>query len=226
MIQNNMLLGNGAYANVEDNDLCKTWSVASYADIVFVNGEPQGTGARIEANNATYPYTRGFIAGAIIQDDGNGLYSLSSGSNGYFYYSGTAPAPTIISFTLTPADSGTNMYIKAPSNSYAKRSNLEYDVFTVESVNKQELRFTTPNVYTSFNKVISIFATYIKTNTTKSWEDIREYIRDEVRHPQVRAWANKVLDDLPTNTTNIKTSNLAATLRQNMWNFLKDNGTI
>lgn len=226
MIQNNMLLGNGAYANVEDNELCKIWSIARYEDITFTNGEPDGTGARIEPDDATYPYTRGYIAGAIIQDDGNGLYSLSSGSNGYFYYSGTAPAPTIISFTLTPGDSGTNMYVNTPANSYVLRSGLEYSTFTVESLNKQELRFTTPNVYTSFNKVISLFLRNVTTTTTKSWEEVRELIRDEVRHPQVRAWANKILDDLPTNSTNIRSAGLAATLRQNMWNFLKDNGTI
>jgi len=31
-----------------------------------------------------------------------------------------------------------------------------------------------------------------------SWEDIRKKIRDNVRHPVVRAWANKVIESVTT----------------------------
>lgn len=228
MIQSNMLLGNRAFANVEDNLISRVWSIANDADIVWTNGEPSGEGARIEADDATYPYLLGVIAGAIINADGTGISSLSAGSNGYFYYSGTAPAPTIISFTLTPpTPTNGNGYISAPTNAYAKKNNKSYDTLTIESVNKSELDFTTPNVYTSFNKVISIFTNEVKTNTLNTWEDIRQLIREEVRHPHVRAWANKVLDDLPASSTAITTSGLANTLKTNMWTFFKDgNGNI
>lgn len=228
MIQSNMLLGNRAFANVEDNTISKIWSIANDADIIWTEGVPSGEGARIEANNAVYPYLMGVIAGAIINADGTGISSLGAGANGYFYYSGTAPAPTIISFTMTPPiPANDNGYITAPTNAYAKKNNKSYDTLTIESVTKSELDFTTPNLYTSFNKVLQIFTDEVKTNTLNTWEDIRQLLREEVRHPHVRAWANKVLDELPASSTNITTQGLSNTLKTNMWVFLKDgNGDI
>ena len=46
MINNNMLLGNGTYANVENNTDSLIWSVPE-ADIIWDAGEPSGYGARI-----------------------------------------------------------------------------------------------------------------------------------------------------------------------------------
>jgi len=46
MIDNNMLLGNGAFANVENNTDSLIWSLPE-AEIEKVNAEPTGVGARI-----------------------------------------------------------------------------------------------------------------------------------------------------------------------------------
>jgi len=144
MIQHNMLLGNGGFANVDNNIICQVWSIANDEDLYDPEtGDLLGEGARIEADDAVAPFQYGIIAGAIIEASGEGISSLSARSNvledsnencGFFYYSGTAPSPTIISFELTPTfDEG---YINTPANSYKKNGNKSYDTFTVESRNK------------------------------------------------------------------------------------------
>ena len=219
MIQNNMLLGNGAYASVEGQTISRIWSIANDADIEWTDDEPSGEGARIEANDAVAPYLHGIIAGAIIDATGNGIASLprhrgNDKNFGYFFYSGTAPSPTIISFTLTPTLA--NGYIKVPYNSH---TDPKYNTLTIESVTTQELRFTTPNILTSYNKVIDIFNA--KVIPDYSWEDIRQSIRDEVRHKYIREWAIKIIDTMIANNAS-RNNSIKNTMISNMSYFLKD----
>ena len=234
MIDDNMLLGNGAYANVDDNISSCVWDT-TYTGTPIENTESlPGGGACVMNNNLSITTYKGIIAGAIIGDDGTGIESLSAGSNGYFFYSGTAPAPTIISFTLTPTIDS-NGYINVPANSYSKHStridgvteSRAYDVLTIESREKYNLYLTTPNVYTSFNAAINVINTYITNNSTKSWEDLRTAIRENVRHLRVREWAiakiNYAASSNENSMTNTDTRN---GLRASMADFLKSNGSI
>lgn len=234
MIQKDMLLGNGAFATVEGHTNQKVWSVANTDDIVWEDGVPEGEGARVHGSvtqamknehpeilSAVGSY-EGVVAGAIISASGDGITSLPPYSNGnadtcgYFYYSGTAPAPTIIKYTMTPTINS-NGYITSPRN---KQTDPQYDTITIESINKQELQLTTPNIYTSFNKVIEIFDTYF--NGHNSWEDIRAIIREEVRHAPTREWAIKVIDNAQGNSANsVVASATVSTLKTNMAYFLK-----
>jgi hypothetical protein len=220
-----MLLGNGAYASVEGQTISRIWEVTPHDNITWdelewVDGEPVGAGARVEANDAVAPYLHGIIAGAIIDATGNGIASLprherSNDKNfGYFFYSGTAPSPTIISFTLTPTLA--NGYIKVPYNSH---TDPKYNTLTIESVTKQELRFTTPNILTSYNKVIDIFNA--KVMPDYSWEDIRQSIRDEVRHKYIREWAIKIIDTMIANNAS-RNNSIKNTMISNMSYVLKD----
>ena len=214
MIQENMLLGNGVYAQVESQDISKIWNPTTEV------------GAKIEANDAVAPYTKGIIAGAIVDVNGGQITTLPRLTDAYFYYAGTAPAPTIITFTLTP-DFEDN-YIKTPANDYKKYHNdttyVPYNSITIASVHTQYLRFTTPNIYTSYNKVINLFKTYIKDGTDKTLVDLREALIEEVRHTKVREWASHILD-LHTNDT--FTTTLSATLQNEMSDFLKNsNGEV
>ena len=200
MIENNMMLGNGAFANVEGNTTSITWSV-NEDQIVWENQatrQPQITdtsyGARIEPTNNP-PRNMGIIAGAIVNADGEGIASLASGSSAYFFYAGTAPAPTILSFTLTPQLNGSN-YIITPKNKRSSGS-VKYNTITIGSVTDQELRFTTPNIYTSYNQAVEILAGISISNQSgvqTDWVAARENIREKVRHAYVRQWANKVID--------------------------------
>ena len=203
MIDNNMLLGDGTYANVENNTSSCVWSLPE-VEIVYTEGVPSGEGARINgtisvSDTSDYPAGNyvGVIAGAIVDVTGHGISQLYAEDNpgnnkpqaGYFYYSGTAPAPTRIIFTMVPTVNSSG-YVNAPANSYTS-SEKPYNSLKIISKTEQELRFTTPNILTSYNKVIDIFIHHIGPGYT--WEDVYDEIRDNVRHPAVRAWAAHVL---------------------------------
>lgn len=91
-----------------------------------------------------------------------------------------------------------------------------YNTITFESINKQDLHITAPNFITSYNKVLDILGEISQTITDKSeseneavinsikeshqnapndmlktdwsWEQLRDAIRDEVRHPLIRKY--------------------------------------
>lgn len=195
MIQKNMLLGNGGFASVENNITSRIWDPDSSIQIAN-NKNLSGSGALIDDGSRQF----GVIAGAIIDIAGNGIVKLKKeGSTaepeipdkGYFYYSGTAPAPTIIEFTMTPIIDS-SQYIVSPRNSKSS-GDPKYNTITIKSANVQELRFTTPNLFSSYNKAIEIFKA--KANNNYTQEDIRQSLRDEVRHASVRAWAIEVVNN-------------------------------
>lgn len=233
MIDDNMLLGNGAFANVEEMAVSRVWIIegsdTSYDNEIewsggsWGSGTPSGEGARVEANSATYPYSYGVIAGAVVDASGTGISSLQPNLSdsptdtnvGHFFYSGTAPAPTCINFTFTPT---INNYVTTPANSFTS-PNTPYSTITVGSLTQQKLYFTTPNILTSFNTVIKIITDDKEKND--SWENIRKHIREQVRHQAVRQWAIKVI-----NYGESKNSS-EATLKTLMSYFLKDSsGTV
>ena len=229
MIKDNMLLGNNAYAQADTAKESKIW------DPERSGGEHPLGSARINgtvtgSENPASEYTPGnyvgIIAGAIVDIDDKGISSLPAYNGnaitaGYFYYSGTAPAPIQLSFTLTPKL--LDDYISIPGNKYKNENGNAYNTITIESVNAQTLRFTTPNVYTSYNKVINIFKTMI--NNTNGWEDVRNAVRDQVRHPRVREWGMKCLDyeiaQINDATALLTDSTHLASIVSNMTQFLK-----
>jgi len=104
-------------------------------------------------------------------------------------------------------------YITVPFNSYTSPT---YNTITIKSLNEINFNFTTPNIFTSYNKVLDIFSQEnINSNTTKTWTDIYQMIRDTVRHPAMRAWATAVIDFQTKNNVEI-TNTAYTTLRRNM----------
>ena len=190
MINTSMLLGDGTYATVGDDLESRIWNTAS--EVQSPNAlNMTGGGACIDGG-----IYHGMIAGAIIDASGNGVESLPAGESAYFFYAGNAPAFTEIQFSLTPRVDSGSFYITSPRNKHSTLTlehPYEYNTITIESRTQQKLVFTTPNIYTSYNKAIELFHKYIVANTY-SWEDVRKYIRDEVRHAAVRAWAIQVVD--------------------------------
>ena len=83
------------------------------------------------------------------------------------------------------------IYINTPANKFTNE-NIPYNTITIGSQTIQELHFTTPNILTSYNTVIKIINTYCGTG--ESYENIRKYIREQVRHQGVRQWAIKVIN--------------------------------
>lgn len=118
-----------------------------------------------------------------------------------FYYSGTAPAYPILEFELTPVFNATTLYISTPSNRFDRQpefdNSIKYNTFTVESENKYEFKFTTPNIYTSYNTAAQIFMA--SEENERLVDDIYPLIRENVKHYAVRAWAMRILDQLKDN---------------------------
>ena len=182
MVGSNMLLGNGVYASIDDDLKSRIYD----PDLV------KGT-ACIDAGDRL----TGTIAGAIIDASGNGIRSLPVGAPAYFYYAGNAPAYTIIEFDLVPKFND-NYYISSPINSFVNENTL-YNTIVVESLHSQEMRLTTPNIFTSYNKVLKIFDTMITAQVNDSYkytlEDIRANIRDQVRHQGIRQYAISLITE-------------------------------
>lgn len=257
MIDNNMLLGNKAYANVSNDTNSLIWApAANDADIEYNDWVPVGVGARIAGTLSEYEYVmqssgvgaegyienenhelepdyhylttesgvylhfnvpsrvnpetgepfiehypatyHGRIAGPIVDVNGQGIDSLGNDEYGYFYYAGTAPSPTVITFTFQ-ISTNINGYINQPANridNIVNNTNSAngnyYNQFIITSKESQILKFTTPNLLTSFNRLIRIID--LKYNNENEWEAIYKDIRDKVRHPAVRAWAVRVID--------------------------------
>ena len=246
MIDESMLLGNGAYANVSNELRACTWDpdtedpseqIAHSTNNVTVTVVDEQTGVASEVEitdpvsggGATVDYntptgTMGIIAGALVNADGQGITTLSANSFGYFFYAGTAPAPTAITFTLTPILDDSTGYITTPENTI--HGTKSYNTFTIESTHKQELRFTIPNLYTSYNKALDVFNTYCTDAYT--WEQLRREMRDQVRHPAIREWAIKCIDfavgetNLEAIADNTKLSSLKSHLQKVLLNISGD----
>ena len=116
---------------------------------------------------------------------------LPIGQEAYLYYAGTAPAPVTLYFQLTPIMDSGSYYIISPANKFVTPE-LPYNTIKLVSTKEHNFSFTIPDIYSSYNQVIQILNTLIRANG--AWLTIREYIRANVKHPAVRAWANRVLD--------------------------------
>ena len=259
MIENNMLLGNKAYANVESQTESLIWSIPQ-DQIEIVYGELLvGEGARIDGTITERKYAEnsreifatenldiltdeneekiyadqaddfipdyreylpgvytGKIAGAIVDVNGNGIPYLAPNVNGYFYYAGTAPSPTIISFEIMPHFNSSG-YFDAINNSYTNIS-LPYNTITIESEHVQTLKLTTPNLITSYNKAVKILH-------ERKFSDViglRKLIRDEIRHPIVRQWVSSLVSDATgINSISQVTANEIASSMQDMFRHSK-----
>ena len=148
-----------------------------------------------EINELTGKFIRGArIAGPYITSSKAEIISLApatalNNNVEYFYYAGNAKSYPIISFILKPRLNN-NYYIEN-INSKFNTSDKTYNTITIESVHKNDFKFTTPGLYTAYNQTISIFSNLPETPV---WEEVRAKIRDEVKHSKVRAWANIVID--------------------------------
>ena len=226
MIEANMLLGNGAYANIQNQLEGCIWDPDQTS-----SGHPLGTaricgtitelaygtnGRNIFAMQSGYPIVTesgeyikydmpsdfeedyreltpgeykniGVIAGAIVDATNKGITSFSPGSQGFFFYAGTAPSPTLIEFSLTPEFSSGG-YFTSISNKYTYPT---FNTITITSEREQKLVMTAPSLYTNYHTALEI----MKTLYNKSIVEVRQDIRNNVKHPAVRAWCMALLSD-------------------------------
>ena len=129
---------------------------------------------------------------------------LPYGSNANLYYAGTAPSPVKLRFTLKPqirqqdpTGTGQAFYIITPRNSHSDGTPA-YNTITLRASALHEFKFTLPTFWLSYNQVIEIFDSDEIMAPGNAWLTVRETIRDTIRHPVVRAWANMLLDKYDT----------------------------
>lgn len=162
--------------------------------------------------------------------EGTGVISLGNTEEVYFYYAGTAPSYPILSFNLTP-ELDTDGYVCTPNNSYSSKlivdgKKIPYNTITIESLVKKEFRFTTPNLYTSYNEAMKILRR-IQSNPGESWENIRVEMRDNIKHHAVRAYVCRSIDvracDSSTGVYAMSDSSNTQAIINDLKLFLKDN---
>lgn len=122
-------------------------------------------------------------------EQANGI-SLLPGEPAYLYYAGNAPSPVKLSFTLKPTF--TEYYITLPGSKYNKK--LPYNTLTLEATMKHEFKFTLPTFWLSYNQVLEIFDNESIMRAGNAWLTVRETIRDTIRHPIIRKWANLLIN--------------------------------
>lgn len=218
MIQNSMLLGDNKYANAEPTG-AQTAPQDSYNDDDWNQGQLKDEMYVIAEVDAEGIWLRGArLAGTIISETG-GILNFPPNENQYFYYAGNAPSAPIITFTLTP-QFDINGYINSPANTKAQTNSTngkKYNTISIESLNLKELNFTTPSVYTAYNQAIEIFSSM---NVEQAWVEVRDQIRDKVKHPAVRAWSNKVISSFSNGLiSSVQTSEVINKMKY----FLEDN---
>ena len=148
------------------------------------------------ADEETWRQYGALVAGAQTGPSESGTQGipLPPGDNNpaYLYYAGTAPSPVKMRFTLKP-EFDDACYIITPQS---KLSNPDrpYNTITLEATNKHEFKFTLPALWQSYNYVLQIFDNRDIIRTGNAWLIVRETIRDTIRHPAVRQWANYVID--------------------------------
>lgn len=152
------------------------------------------------ADEETWQQYGALVAGAQTGPSKSGAQGipLLPGDNNpaYLYYAGTAPSPVKMRFTLKP-EFNNACYIITPQS---KLSNPDqpYNTITLEATNKHEFKFTLPAFWQSYNYVLQIFDNPEIIRIGNAWLTVRETIRDTIRHPIIREWANRVLDNYDT----------------------------
>ena len=203
---NNMTFGNGTIA---------ADSAASRKTMVGTDGDSQYADV-----GATPSDTNRGIIGPLIVAGTN--FPASQSNAQYFYYAGTAPSAPILKFILTP-ELSSDEYIITPYNTIKPTNNLDHNSIFIHSTDEKEFKFTTPGIWTGYNQVIDIFST---AEEGVSWVQLREYIRDNVKHFAPRAYGIKVIDSVKGQSVNTTASALSSA-KSNMRNFLFDlNGQI
>lgn len=213
-IQANVFLGGDIYASVEyqnyskivkkiskeiyDENINNAMLTELQKSAYIQEGDIYYVGARICADDNS---PGGRIAG--MHDDFSQTdqpidgVTLEPSSEAYLYYAGNAPSPVKITFSLSPRFDENNYYIVSPYNKYSVTSGLSenpYNTISFTATKTHNFQFSLPTLYSSYNQVIRIFDDDNIMAKGNAWLIVRETIRDTVRHPIIRKWANKILD--------------------------------
>lgn len=167
-------------------------------------------GAMIATMSSNNDDTATYIGGAKISGadlDGTEAQDgieLPVNEHALLYYSGNAPSPVILTFSLVPTFGKANLdnsgnknafYIITPFNKYtAEEGQATYNTIKLTATMEHNFNFTLPTLWSNYNQVVKIFKDENIVRNNNAWSIVRETIRDTIRHPVIRAWANRIID--------------------------------
>ena len=149
------------------------------------------TNAIVAANATDYHLGRVGKLDPVEDISGTG-FTLPTNATQAFYYPGTTYSFPKLKFTLAPHFDG--MVINQPWNDYyaVLGNKPAYNTITLECTEKQKLFITTPSLWSSYNRMIQLLKDSSIIGT--AWSELRIIIRDNISHPAVRDWMNKIID--------------------------------
>ena len=139
----------------------------------------------------------------------------------YLYYCGTAPEKPIISFEIMPETDEATGKISFKNSSTDKNYSISIGV----DENYQELKFSLPSLFSSYNRAIDIV---LKYKEGSSILDLRKELRDNIFNYSTRSYIMAVIDDAKNNKKNVKSngaieSGFTAFFIEQMKGFFKGN---
>ena len=148
----------------------------------------------IVAENST-DYHLGRVGKLDPVDDISGTgFTLPADATQAFYYPGTTYSFPKLQFKMQPyfgASDSEHATILEPKNDIVYPS-TPYNIITLECTEKQQLFLTTPSLWSSYNRAQQLFGRQDLDGT--AWPEWRIIIRDNIAHPAVRDWVNKMFD--------------------------------
>ena len=191
----------------------------------LIQYEGAATTPETDANNMAYWW------GATVGNSttSNGKPTLNANEKLYFYYSGTADAPLVLEFDMTPEfqipedgdEADPNDYkIINPRSKYNTDDGKDYSTICIINADgeKEELKLSLPNIYNSYNQVIDIF----DTKDGAAWIEIQELIRDSVHSSIVRQWAKTLIDKEPSTPAKYNKATRGVYMKQEMYKLFLD----
>ena len=117
----------------------------------------------------------------------------------YLYYCGTAPEKPIISFEIVPETDEATGKISFKNSSTDKNYSISIGV----DENYQELKFSLPSLFSSYNRAIDIV---LKYKEGSSILDLRKELRDNIFNYSTRSYIMAVIDDAKNNKKNVNSN--------------------
>lgn len=187
-----------AFYDNGDEQLASTEYYFPSEDVIGYNKYYYGAVIATMSNDGSEFVSGGRIDGAELSTMGenDSGATLNNTDVANLYYAGTAPSPLKIKFQLSPVFDGDRVII-SPANKYSNPSE-PYNTITFKATKIHKFKFSTPSIYSSYNQLLQILDEFVRPST--AWLTIREYIRDLIKHPIVRAWANCVINQYDTKT--------------------------
>jgi len=181
-----------AFYDNGDEQLASTEYYFPSEDVIGYNKYYYGAVIATMSNDGSEFVSGGRIDGAELSTMGenDSGATLNNTDVANLYYAGTAPSPLKIKFQLSPVFDGDRVII-SPANKYSNPSE-PYNTITFKATKIHKFKFSTPSIYSSYNQLLQILDEFVRPST--AWLTIREYIRDLIKHPIVRAWANCVIN--------------------------------